>query len=172
MGADDVLFYSDATRYFTGPGAPLVDLIRRTRQDVIAFRGCGMERAWKKRDTFVLMDCDTPEYADTFQVQAAFSLWRRTPFSMMIAGGWLRYAKDERLLTDIPNGCGKDNFPEFQAHRWDQSIWMPAVQEVLRRICTGGPSVPRTASFRTPRIRRSWAEEKRRNGPWPSWTSG
>ena len=123
MRADDVLFYSDAARFFTGPVAPLVDLMRRTGQDVIAFRGRGMERAWTKRDTFVLMDCDTPEYADTFQVHASLSLWRRTPFSIMIAGEWLRYAEDERLLTDIPNSCGQDNFAEFQEHRRDQSIW-------------------------------------------------
>ena len=82
-----------------------------------------MERARTKRDTFVLMDCDTPEYADTFQVHASLSLWRRTPFSIMIAGEWLRYAEDERILTDIPNSCGRDNFAEFQEHRHDQSIW-------------------------------------------------
>ena len=42
---------------------------------------------------------------------------------MMIASEWLRYAEDERLLTDISNSCGQDNLPEFQKYRHDQSIW-------------------------------------------------
>ena len=35
---------------------------------------------------------------------------------------WLEYCCDKRILTDIPNTCGKKNLPEFKGHRRDQSV--------------------------------------------------
>ena len=34
----------------------------------------------------------------------------------------LEYACDRRIISDDDNVGGKDNFPSFQEHRWDQSI--------------------------------------------------
>ena len=42
---------------------------------------------------------------------------------MKLANEWLSYAQDERIITDIPNQGGTDNYPGFQEHRHDQSIW-------------------------------------------------
>ena len=124
MNTDDYLFYSDADMFFTGSVAPVVDLVQRTAQGVIAFR-CKwqLERNWTKRDAFVLMGCDTGRYADTFQAESGYSVWRRTAFSLRLAAEWLRWVQDERIVTDIPNRCGKKNFAEFRDHRHDQSVW-------------------------------------------------
>lgn len=35
---------------------------------------------------------------------------------------WLNYCTDERILTDISNRCGYDNYAEFKDHRHDQSV--------------------------------------------------
>ena len=124
MHADDCLFYSDAGRFFTGPVAPVVHLVRQTERGVVAFRSRWQkERMWTKRDAFVLMGCDTARYADTFQVDAACSVWRKTAFTLMLAGEWLRYAQDERIVSDAPNRCAGDNHAEFRDHRHDQSVW-------------------------------------------------
>ena len=124
MHADDFLFYSDVSGCFTGSVAPLIDVMRQTDEDVIAFKLRRQpERMWTKRDAFVLMDCDTARYTDTVQVEAGFSLWRKTPASVALAGEWLRYAQDERIISDMSNRCGRDNYPEFREHRHDQSIW-------------------------------------------------
>jgi hypothetical protein len=68
------------------------------------------------------MDCDYPEYWHGPHCDAAFSLWKKCDKSIKFLNDWLNYGTDERILTDIPNTCGKENFPEFAEHRRDQSI--------------------------------------------------
>ena len=124
LGEDDVMFYADAGSFFVASIDPLVDLMRRTEQDVIAFRlKRQQERKWTKRDAFVLMGCDAPRFTDTFQAEASFSLWRKSRFAQELAGEWLSLAQDERLVTDAPSRCGLEDYPEFREHRHDQSIW-------------------------------------------------
>ncbi len=123
MKADDFLFYADAGSVFTGPVEPLIRVMQQTDQSVIAFRSNQIEHVRTKRDAFILMRCDTVEYADTYQVEAGFSLWRKTAFSMRLVNEWLSYVQDERVITDMPNQCGKGNYPGFKEHRYDQSIW-------------------------------------------------
>ena len=82
-----------------------------------------MEGHWTKRDTFIPMGCDTAQYAETKQLEAAFSLWRKTAFSMKFAQEWLSCAQDERIITDMPNQGGKENYPGFRGQRHDQSVW-------------------------------------------------
>ena len=129
MEKEDFLFYADAGSLFTGPIEPFIELMRQRNQDVLPFQTKTVESHWTKRDAFILMDCHTAPYADTKQLMAGFSLWKRTAFSMKLANEWLSYAQDERIITDIPNQGGKDNYPGFQAHRHDQSIWKSPVQE-------------------------------------------
>ena len=123
MEEEDFLFYADAGSLFVGPIEPFIELMRQKNQDVLPFPIRTVESHWTKRDAFILMDSDTASYADTKQIMAGFSLWNKTASSMKLADEWLSYAQDERIITDIPNQGGKDNYPGFQAHRHDQSIW-------------------------------------------------
>lgn len=77
---------------------------------------------WTKRDCFTFMGCDEERYWNAVQVEAGFSAWRNSPEARDIVQEWLGYAQDERILTDLPNQCGKPNFPSFNDHRHDQSI--------------------------------------------------
>ena len=123
MGPGDFLFYADAGSLFAGPVEPLIEVMRQKNQDILSFQLRGAERQWTKRDAFTLMGCDSAQYADTKQIGTPFSLWRKTALSMKLADEWLSYAQDERIITDMPNQGGKENYPGFRAHRHDQSIW-------------------------------------------------
>lgn len=129
VGGDDVVIYHDAGR---GPGArfthgvgPLVEWVKRAESGILP--GCyiarhGANRRWTKRDCFVYMDCDAPRFWNHTQVQATYSVWRRTDRSLAFLDEWLRYACDSRILTDDASTCGLPDFPDFVEHRHDQSI--------------------------------------------------
>lgn len=119
----DTLFYSDSGAHFTTPVAPLIELLDTGGCDLIAFELQQIEKNFTKRDAFTLMNCDTPEYSDSRQRLAGFSLWRKSEFTMSLGTQYLEYAQDERLITDLENQCGKPNYPEFKHHRHDQSIF-------------------------------------------------
>ena len=119
----DILFYSDSGAHFVASIDPLIELCTRDRQDVIVFELHYPEREWTKRDAFVLAGCDTPQFTDTPQRLASFSLWRRSPASLAVAREWLDLAQDERLLTDVDNQMGLPNYPGFREHRHDQSLF-------------------------------------------------
>jgi hypothetical protein len=97
-------------------------LCRSSHQDVITFELPYLERQYTKRDAFVLMDCDSARFADTRQRLASFSIWKCSALSLNVSGDYLRFACDERILTDRKNTCQKPNYPGFRAHRHDQSI--------------------------------------------------
>ena len=82
-----------------------------------------LERIWSKRDAFILMDCDSERFADTPQFLASYMLFKKTPRIVALIDEYLMYAQDPRIITDIPNQMGKDNYPGFRDNRHDQTIW-------------------------------------------------
>jgi hypothetical protein len=121
LAPGDVLFYCDAASHFRSSAQPLIDLC--LRQDVVPFELPYLERAWTKRDAFVLLGCDEPAFAETPQRLASFALFRKTSAACDLAARWLEAAQDPRILTDAPNVCGLPNHPGFVDHRHDQSIF-------------------------------------------------
>jgi hypothetical protein len=90
---------------------------------------------WTKRDAFVLMHCDGQQYADTPQVQATFSLWRKNCECKEFVFLWLGYCRDRRIISDDNNICGFDNYDGFIQHRHDQSILtLLCIRENLKAI--------------------------------------
>jgi hypothetical protein len=69
-----------------------------------------------------MMECDERKYWDSIQIEAGVIAFRANQNSKRIFKEWLSYCCDENILTDIPNICGKPNFPDFIDHRHDQSI--------------------------------------------------
>lgn len=119
----DFLFYCDSGSIFLGPIDRLIDVCERTGQDLICFELLHLEKHWTKRDTFVLLGCEEPQYAETQQRLASFSLWRKTERTVAFAHEWLAASQDERMLGDGPNVMGWPNYEGFQDHRHDQSIF-------------------------------------------------
>ncbi len=117
----DYLFYCDAGAHFIASINPLIEICESSNQDIIVFELELLERAWTKRDAFILMDADVPEIIDTPQRIGGYHLWKKTSFSLSLIQEWLDYAQDERIITDLPNQLGQPNYPEFTEHRHDQS---------------------------------------------------
>jgi hypothetical protein len=81
-----------------------------------------LEKRYTKRDAFVLLNCDEPEFTDTTHLEASFSLWKKSKSAIDFVEEYLHFCEDERILTDMPNTMGLPNYPEFEDHRHDQSI--------------------------------------------------
>jgi len=123
LADSDFLFYCDSGAYFLAPIDPLLALCDKHGQDVIPFELPFPESDWTKRDAFVLLGCDSPEFVQTRQRLASFHAWRKSDRSMRLAREWLELAQDERLIGDSANQCGLTDYPGFEEHRWDQSIF-------------------------------------------------
>ena len=125
----DYLFYCDAGAAFVKPIEPLIKVCEESKQDIIVFESpiiisnvLLIEKHWTKRDAFILMNCDSPEYTDTLQRGTGYILFKKSPVSCNFANEWLQYAQDERLSTDLKNQLGYPNYEGFIEHRHDQSI--------------------------------------------------
>lgn len=96
--------------------------------DVMVFEGPKdlIEKFWSKRDAFILMDCDNEEFADTTQRGATFILLKKTSPSggcIDLIDEYLEYGQDPRIITDMPNQLGKENYDGFRENSHDQTIW-------------------------------------------------
>jgi hypothetical protein len=120
----DYLFYSDSGASFVSSVRPIIELMKSENQDIACFEIFGyQERDWTKRDTFIIMECDIPEYQNTYQRMAAFQIIKKTSLTLKFYEEYLKYSCDPRCISDIPNQLGKDNYTGFKDHRHDQSIF-------------------------------------------------
>lgn len=118
----DYLFYADSGSYFINPIDHLIKIAEKFDQNVLFFENRYIEKAWTKRDAFILMGCDKPKFTNSSQRQGGFSLWKKSKFSMEFAEEYLCYCQDERIITDNPNTMGLPNYHEFIQNRHDQSV--------------------------------------------------
>jgi len=117
----DVVVYLDVDNLILEHLSPLVELARQ--HPVLLFANHGqVNRLWTKRDCFVLMGCDTPEYYEAEQVDAAQIVVLNTSHARDFVERWLRWCEDPRVLTDQANTCGLPNLEGFIEHRFDQSV--------------------------------------------------
>ena len=151
----DFLVYCDAGAHFTGSIEPLCDLCGRHSQDVLPFEIDRYERIWTKRDAFLIMDVDRPEFTDSLQRMAGFMVFRKSPFSSKFVEKLLAYGQDERLITDLKNQLGQPNYPGFKDHRHDQSIWSLLTKKYELK------------SFRDPSVETDRLSPERDDSPYP-----
>ena len=118
----DYLFYADSVCYFINSIDYLIRAAEKYEQSVLLFQTGYLEKRWTKRDAFVLLNCDEPEFTDTTHREASFSLWKKSKSAIDFVEEYLHFCEDERILTDMPNTMGLPNYPEFEDHRHDQSI--------------------------------------------------
>jgi len=119
----DFLMYCDAGSHFICSVDPLIQTCQIENQDIIPFDAGLIEKIFTKRDTFILMNCDTSIYINTVQRQASFILFKKSKLTSNFLCEYLHYAQDERIITDLENQMGAPNYPEFKEHRHDQSIF-------------------------------------------------
>lgn len=119
---NDYLFYSDSGSIFMKNLDSLVSFLEFSKKDVLCFSAGLIEKQWTKRDSFILMKCDSPAFTLTKQVMGTFLLIKKSEASEKFIKSFLNYSKDKRILTDDENQLGKKNYTGFIAHRHDQSI--------------------------------------------------
>ena len=121
-GDGDYIVYTDAGCAFVNNVSYLIESMNAEQTDVMVFCIEHLERKYTKRDAFILMDCDSPEYSDTPQICGGYIVLRKTEFSCGFVDEWLNFAQDKRIITDDENVMGKTNYEGFVENRHDQSI--------------------------------------------------
>ena len=104
----------------------MIYLIKKNLQnnDQLFFSINGSIDEWCKKDTFILMNCDTEEYWNANVIHAGKHFWKKNNNSIKLAEKWLNLCSDERILTDFPSILGDDS-SKFLIHNWhthDQAI--------------------------------------------------
>jgi len=70
----------------------------------------GKAKQWTKRDCYVGMGCDYPEFHNSGQLIASYSCWSNTEASRKFLTQWLNWCQVEAIVTDAVNIYGKPNF--------------------------------------------------------------
>ena len=121
----DYLIYTDSGSVYVNRIQYLIDCMEKEDMEIMVFslENEMLEKKYTKRDAFVLMECDCEEYANTPQSIGGYVLLKKSRFVEKFLSEDLAYAQDSRIITEEDNTQGLDNYPEFIAHRHDQSVW-------------------------------------------------
>ena len=78
----DYLIYTDAGSIYVNKIQYLIDCMEKEGMDIMTFslEKEMLERRYNKRDAFVLMGCDSPEYTDTPQSIGGYVLFKKSTF--------------------------------------------------------------------------------------------
>lgn len=82
-----------------------------------------LEKKYTKRDAFIIMGCDSEEFADTPQSMGGYVVMKKSPFVEKFLAEDLEYVQDSRIITEQANTQGVTNYEEYMSHRHDQSVW-------------------------------------------------
>lgn len=123
IGEDDVLLYCDAGTVFVNSIRLLKSTMDAQQVDIMPFQLLAPEKQWTKRDAFILMECDSPEYTETSQILSGYILMRKNERVKKLFSEFLEYAQDERIITDNDNVLGQPNYEGFNENRHDQTIF-------------------------------------------------
>ena len=118
---DEYLMYVDSGAYFIDSPYPLVETLAKLDQPLLCFDLIPTAESLTKRDCFIAMGCDTPDYVKKRQILATYSLWKKCDASFNFLNEWLYYCCQEQLITDSKSKAA--NYPGFVKHLHDQSIF-------------------------------------------------
>jgi hypothetical protein len=157
-GAETVLYTDVAVTVISDP-ARLLAVTEARDVSLFQNRLPDPQSKWCKRDAFVLLNADNPEEWNRPQLDAAFIVCRNTPRAIAFLNLWRDAMKDPRVVTDIPNTCGKSNLDGFVRHLNDQSVLtILAAKAGIQPLPS--PSLSNTIDAPYPQI---WHHHKRRN---------
>ena len=127
----DYLIYTDSGSVYVNDINYLIDCMEKEKLDIMTFclENDKLEYKYTKRDAFILMDCDSEEYAQTPQSIGGYVLLKKSDFVEEFLKEDLKYAQDRRIITEEANTQGHDNYDGFIVHRHDQSVWSLMVKK-------------------------------------------
>lgn len=131
LGDGDYLIYTDAGSIYVNKIQYLIDAMEQEGVDLMVFslEKDMLERKYNKRDAFILMGCDSPEYTDTPQTIGGYVLMKKSGFVEGFLKEDLEYAQDIRIIGEGENTQGMPDYPDFVAHRHDQAVWSLMVKK-------------------------------------------
>jgi hypothetical protein len=95
-------------------------LNRLTQVDAVFTENVHINKFHTKRDCFVNMDDDTPEYWDHPQMEAGIIGFNNTIDNRLFIEDWLYWCKHPEVVVDGPSET--KNFEGYTNHKCDQSI--------------------------------------------------
>lgn len=121
----DYLIYTDSGSVYVNKIQYLIDCMEKEQLNLMVFslEKEMLEKKYTKRDAFILMGCDSEEYAETPQSIGGYVVMKKSPFVEKFLAEDLEYAQDSRIITEQPNTQGVSNYEEYITHRHDQSVW-------------------------------------------------
>lgn len=122
LNTDDYLVYSDSGSCFIDDIQILINAMEKDKKDIMLFSLHSLEKNYSKRDAFILMDCDKTEFIETPQRCATYMIYKKNDYSLKFVEEWLKYAQDERIITNNENVMGKPDYQGFVENRHDQTI--------------------------------------------------
>lgn len=122
LNENDYLVYADSGTFFLKNVKHIIKYMEAMEKNMICFKLPLIEKQWTKRDAFLLMECDEKTYTDSRQITGNFIVFKKNKKSEHFIENYLKYCADDRVISDDPNTLGKPNYPEFLAHRHDQSV--------------------------------------------------
>lgn len=127
LNEGDYLIYSDSSCVYINSTEYFINIMKKKNLDIMAFnlegQGKYLEKYYTKRDAFVLMGCDSPRYSETYQFITRQIVFKKSKFTENFLKEELKYAQDERIISDMLNTKGETNYDGFIDHRHDQSIF-------------------------------------------------
>jgi len=123
MNEGDYLMYCDSGAYFVNDIHKLINVMEKEKQNIMCFQIDTIEKHYSKRDALILMECDNPIFYETNQIEAGLCVFKKCKKTTKFVEEWLSYAQDERIITNLPNQCGKEDYEGFIENRHDQTIF-------------------------------------------------
>lgn len=118
----DVVLYTDADCYPIAPFGMLFDQCAKDGGIMLFAAESHRHFAWCKRDCFIVMGQDAPQYYDVPAGVARFMLFQKGPWlSTQLLMEWLTYCMNPLATTFDPSICGEEA-PGFIEHRTEQAI--------------------------------------------------
>ncbi len=118
----DIIFYCDSGALFIKDLKPIFDICQN-KQDIVCFSVGLREAHYSKRDAFILMDCDTNGFENTFQRLSGYICVKNTKYSKQFFHQFLKFNLDNRIVSDEENVLGVNNYEDFIENRHDQTIF-------------------------------------------------
>lgn len=122
MDEGDILIYSDAGSVYVNDLEKIINVFNEQKLNVMVFTLLHIEKEYTKRDAFILLNADTTEYTDTKQRIGTYIIIRKSVEASIFVDEWAKACRDYRMITDKRNVMGEENYPEYVAHRHDQSL--------------------------------------------------
>lgn len=126
----DILFYVDSGSKFISNPSPLIKIAQNNKSGIVAF-DCWpiINKEFVKRSAFINMGCNSEFYWNGNHVIATAILFRKSEKTILFVKEWLEECSFLKTLLPEVKQIFDNNFPEFIAHREDQSVFSVLIRK-------------------------------------------